>query len=601
MNIVPCLPDNAPFTPEQRAWVNGYLAGLFVKLNGTSTAATPDSPATTSEKRPLRIAFGSQTGSAQGIARRIATEATRRGFTTKVSELNALAASDLRKDTPCILVTSTWGDGDPPDNAADFWNRISQDSAPNLEGASYAVLGLGDRNYPDFCGAAKKFDERLTQLGAVRLGPRGECDTDYEADAAQWIDSLWDQLAPSEQPSVTHRTDLSPRPTDSSLTATPAMPASAFSRANPFPARLKVNRRLNGIGSDKDTRHFEITLDGSGLTYEAGDSLGVCPMNCPALVEELLAVLGFSGEETVDLPTGATTRIHAALLSSLALTSPGPGLVREAATRSRNTDLLALLEPGRKADFDAWLYGRDVVDLIRACPGAGFSPSEWAGLLRPLQPRLYSISSSPKANPGEVHLTVATVRYEAHGRQRKGVCSGWLADRVIPGETPVPVFIQTAHGFRLPRDPALPVIMVGPGTGIAPFRAFLQERRATGATGKNWLFFGDQRRSCDFLYADELTTWADDGFLTHLDLAFSRDQSEKIYVQTRIAERASELWSWLEAGAHLYVCGDARRMARDVDAALQALIAAAGGRTPEQAVEYIAALKAAHRYQRDVY
>ncbi|MFO1458955.1 MAG: sulfite reductase subunit alpha [Verrucomicrobiota bacterium] len=600
MNVAPCLPENAPFSPEQRAWVNGYLAGLFAQTIGPAAAATPDSPATASASRPLRIAFGSQTGSAQGLARRIATEAARRGFQATVSELNAVAPSDLRRDTPCILVTSTWGDGDPPDNAADFWNRIRQDAAPKLEGVSYAVLGLGDRNYPEFCGAAKKLDERLSQLGAVRLGIRGECDTDYEAAASQWIDSLWEHLAPSEH-ATPHPATPGPTPTEPPTPAATTTSPAGYSRAHPFPARLKVNRPLNGAGSEKDTRHFEISLEGSGLTYEAGDALGVRPMNCPALVEELLAVLGFSGDESVELPGGVPTRLHAALLSSLALSIPGPGFLREVATRSRNSDLLALLEPARKAELDAWLRGRDVVDLARACPGTGLSPAEFAGLLRPLQPRLYSISSSPKAHPGDVHLTVAIVRYEAHGRRRKGVCSGWLADRVVPGETPVPVFVQTSHGFRLPKDPSVPVIMIGPGTGIAPFRAFLEERRATGATGRNWLFFGDQRRSCDFLYSEELTAWSQDGVLTHLDLAFSRDQAEKIYVQTRMAERAAELWSWLEAGAHLYVCGDARRMARDVDAALHALVASAGGRTAEQAAEYVAALKAAHRYQRDVY
>lgn len=601
MNVAPCLPDNAPFSAEQRAWVNGYLAGLFAATAAAPAAPAPESSAAASTTRPLRIAFGSQTGSAQGLARRIATEATRRGFSATVSELNALAPTDLRKETPCILVTSTWGDGEPPDNAAEFWNRIRQDSAPHLEGVSYAILGLGDRNYPDFCGAAKKFDERLAQLGAVRLGVLGECDADYETAAAQWIDSLWNHLAASMGSPAAGTTTPGPLPVESPPAATSSKSDTGYSRARPFPARLQTNRPLNGAGSEKDTRHFEIALEGSGLTYEAGDALGVYPTNCPALVEELLAVLGFSGDEPVELPGGAPTRLHAALLSNLALTSPGPGLIREAATRSRNADLLALLEPGRKGEFDAWLHGRDVVDVVRSCPGTGFTPAEFTALLRPLQPRLYSISSSPKAHPGEVHLTVATVRYEAHGRRRKGVCSGWLADRVVPGETHVPVFVQTSHGFRLPKDPALPVIMIGPGTGIAPFRAFLEERRATGATGRNWLFFGDQRRRCDFLYAEELTAWTEDGLLTHLDLAFSRDQAEKIYVQTRMAERASELWSWLEAGAHLYVCGDARRMARDVDAALQALIASEGGRTPEQATEYVAALKSARRYQRDVY
>ncbi|MBN8248872.1 MAG: sulfite reductase subunit alpha, partial [Verrucomicrobia bacterium] len=306
------------------------------------------------------------------------------------------------------------------------------------------------------------------------------------------------------------------------------------------------------------------------------------------------------GDEPVAPAEGTSMPFQEALLRSCVITSPPPALLKELAARDGSAAFVSLLAPERKTDLEAWQRGRDVLDAVRAAPGARLSPAEWVAVLRRLSPRLYSISSSPKAHAGEVHLTVAAVRYEAHGRSRKGVCSTWLADRVTP-ETPVPVFVQPSHGFRLPADPNLPVIMIGPGTGIAPFRAFLEERRATGAAGRNWLFFGDQRRACDFLYEPELTAWAGDGLLTRLDLAFSRDQAEKIYVQTRMQEQASELWSWLEAGAHLYVCGDAQRMAKDVDAALHAAIESAGGRTRDQAAEYVAGLKTTKRYQRDVY
>lgn len=601
MNPVPCLPENAPFTPEQRAWMNGFLAGLFSNANANTNA---DSAASSSTKprASVLVAFGSQTGSAQGLAKKLAREAEQRGFSPSVKELNAVTPADLEKESRCVIVTSTWGDGDPPDNAVHFWTQISADTAPRLEKLSFAVLGLGDRNYPEFCGASKKFDERLAALGAKRLAPRGECDVDYEAAAKAWTESLWTVLASAEAPGSESTPAGPPTAAVAATTLAPGGGSSAagHSRANPFAARLKTNRRLNAAGSQKDTRHFEIALHGSGLRYEAGDALGVVPSNCPALVEELLAALGFTGDETVEPGSdGDGGNLHRILSSRRVITAPPPGLIRDAATRAGNADLLALLDPARKTDLDPWLYGRDVVDVLKACPGAAFAPAELVAHLRKLQPRLYSISSSPKAHPDEVHLTVAAVRYEAHGRTRKGVCSGWLADHVALDETPVPVFVQTSHGFRLPVDPTTPVIMIGPGT--APFRAFLEERRALGATGRNWLFFGDQQRDCDFLYEQELTAWAADGFLTRLDLAFSRDQAEKIYVQTRMSEQASGLWSWLEDGAHLYVCGDARRMAKDVDAALHALIGSAGGRTPEQAIEYVAALKASKRYQRDVY
>lgn len=607
MTPVPCLPENAPFTPEQRAWVNGFLAGLFSNANGAGTpGAQVDARPAGRTGRPLLIGYGSQTGSAQGLAKRVAKEAEKRGFAPTVKELNAVAPAELTTLARCVVITSTWGDGDPPDNAAGFWAQLQADAVPRLENLSYAVLGLGDRNYADFCGAAKKLDERLEKLGARRLAPRGECDVDYEAGAKAWLEALWLRLEGAEAGSKSVISNQS-APAANGAQETPppgvnAAPLKAeYSRSCPFPARLKTNRRLNRDGSQKDTRHFEILLADSGLGYEAGDALGVVPTNCPALVEELLATLGFSGDETVPTASGPATSIHQLLTTGLVITAPAPALLKDAAARANNSELLALLDPVRKSELDQWLYGRDVVDVLRACAGAKFTPAEITAHLRKLQPRLYSISSSPKAHPGEVHLTVAAVRYEAHGRARKGVCSCWLADRVVLNETPVPVFVQKSHGFRLPSDPARPIIMVGPGTGIAPFRAFLEERRAVGATGENWLFFGDQQRACDFLYEEELTAWSGDGLLTRLDLAFSRDQAAKIYVQDRMREQAAELWRWLEDGAHFYVCGDAKRMAKDVDAMLHHVIETAGGKTREQAAEYVAALKSGKRYQRDVY
>ncbi|MEW6304771.1 MAG: assimilatory sulfite reductase (NADPH) flavoprotein subunit [Verrucomicrobiota bacterium] len=601
MKSVPYIPNSAPFTAEQRAWLNGYLAGLFANANEVEEASRAVTPAKAPE--PLLVMYGSQTGSAEGLAKRLAKEAEKRGFAPRVMEMNAFASADLAKESRLVIVTSTWGDGDPPDNAVAFWQHLNSDAAPKLEHLHYAVLALGDKNYADFCGAGRKFDERLEKLGAKRIHPRTDCDVDYEGAAKGWLEGLWPALDKVSGGAAKPAEDGGLRVEDGKGAAPPPAPAAekGWSRNHPFPARLVTNRKLNAAGSAKDTRHFEISLEGSGLSYEVGDALGVMPANCPVLVEELLATLGFKGEETVKSPAGSEVSLHEALLRHYIITQPGPSLIQAAAERAKSAEVLALLAPDKKPDYDQWLWGRDIVDVLLGCKGAQFAPEEFVGFLRKLQPRLYSISSSPKAHPGQVHLTVAAVRYEAHGRAKKGVCSCFLADRTVLNETPVPVFVQTSHGFRLPTDTERPVIMIGPGTGIAPFRAFLEERRATGAKGKNWLFFGDQCQAYDFLYQEELEAMLKDGALTRLDLAFSRDQKEKIYVQNRMLENAAELWSWLEAGTHVYVCGDAKRMAKDVDAALHEVIQKAGGRTPEQAAEYVAKLKAEKRYQRDVY
>lgn len=600
---VPCIPNSAPFTPEQRAWLNGYLAGLFAEADVAGETAEPDVPSRPAE--PLLLMFGSQTGTAEQLAKRIARGASQHGFAARVMELNAFASVDFAKEQRLIIVTSTWGDGDPPDNAAAFWQHLNSDAAPKIDHLNYAVLALGDRNYANFCGAGRKFDERLEQLGAKRILPRADCDVDYEADAGAWIEKLWAGLARTGGASVpTIESPLLGRAmSDTARPASPgkaASPSRSFHRQNPFPACLVANRKLNQPGSEKETRHFEISLEGSGLNYEVGDALGVRPANCPVLVEELLAALAMKGEETVKDSNGNPATLHQALIEDYIITKPSLTLLRAAAERDPNTELPALLSPERKAELDEWLHGRDIVDVLKACPRARFPAEEFTACLSKLQPRLYSIASSPKAHPGQVHLTVAVVRYSAHGRVKKGVCSAFLADRVVDGAV-VPVFVQPSHGFHLPADGGAPIIMIGPGTGIAPFRAFLEERRAVGAKGRNWLFFGDQRQACDFLYREELEAMLADGTLTRLDTAFSRDQERKIYVQHRMHEHARELWEWIEAGAHLYVCGDAKRMARDVDAALHEIIRIAGGRTAEAAAEYVGKLKSEKRYQRDVY
>ena len=379
-----------------------------------------------------------------------------------------------------------------------------------------------------------------------------------------------------------------------------ADPSALYSRKNPFPAKLSTNRRLTGPSSAKDTRHFEVDISGSGITYEVGDSLGVFPTNNPSLVEEVIALLGLTGEEEVVDTNSQPVSLREALTRFYVITEMDKKLlVAIAGKEPAAAKFIAMVTPEGKADLEAYLYGREVIDALLEFPAAKFTAGEFVKVLRKLQPRLYSIASSPKAHPDAVHLTVAAVRYESNGRKREGICSTFLADRAEAA--PVPVFVHTAKHFRVPENLSTPVIMVGPGTGIAPFRAFLQERKAAGGTGKNWLFFGDQKAATDFLYRDELEAYQQEGVLHELSLAFSRDQDEKIYVQHRMIEKAAELYAWLEAGACFYVCGDASRMARDVDAALHQVVEKAGGKSPEEAAAYVEELKKSKRYRKDVY
>ena len=604
MTPIPFIPETAPFNAEQRAWLNGFLAGLLANQNSAQSAPQPGAPAANAE--PLLILFGSQTGSAEGLAKKLAKESQTRGFAPKILALNDYEQANLAAASKVVIISSTWGDGEPPDNAVNFWNWLSADTAPRLENLQFAVLGLGDKNYSDFCGASKKFDARLEVLGAKRLVPRAECDVDYEAAAASWVGEFWAKLGdnvgqasrlPIERGSASSQPSLNGHSPTTSAGAGET-PALLYDKANPFPARLLKNVLLNQPGSAKEVRHYEISLAGSNLAYEVGDALAVIPTNCPALVGDVLAALKFTGDELVKLGD-AELPLRAALTTQLDITKPPIDLLKAVAAREPAGELAALLAPERAADFKKWLFGRGVIDLLPALAGA-LAPDAFVKLLRKLSLRLYSISSSPKAHPGEVHLTVSAVRYESFGRKRGGVASTFLADRVSATDF-VKVFVQPAHGFKPPTNGDTPMIMVGPGTGIAPFRAFLEERESVGAKGKHWLFFGDQTRASDFLYEEQLTAWQEAGLLTRLDLAFSRDQKEKIYVQDKMLANAAELWLWLEAGAHFYVCGDASRMAKDVDAALHKVIETIGGKSADEAKAYVAKLKTDKRYQRDVY
>lgn len=490
----------------------------------------------------MLLLWGSQTGGAESLAKKFAKQASASGFEAKALGLDAASPAQLPAAKRVCVVTSTYGDGEMPDNAQSFWSGLTSDDAPRLEGVEYSVLALGDRNYVQFCAAGAAFDKRLESLGAKRVLPRVDCDVDEEQKGYDWFAELMKTLAPDSGPGVVESAEAD----------------DGYGKNKPFPATLKTNRILTGAGSAKETRHFEIILEGSGMEhYEVGDALGVMPTNCPDFVAEILAAAGLDGAEPVTLKDGSPMALHGALLSHF-----------------------------------------DLSPFLSAMPAAGTAAADLIAPLRKLQHRLYSISSSPKAHPGEVHLTVGIVRYELDGKPRKGVCSTFLAERA---DGTVPVFIHKSPGFRLPTDPAKPVIMVGPGTGIAPFRAFLEERKHTAPGGKNWLFFGDQHVTTDFLYRNELETMFNEGVLTRLDTAFSRDQAEKIYVQQRMHERAAELWEWLEAGAFFYVCGDAKRMAKDVDAMLHRIIAEQGGLSEAGAQAYVNQLKSEKRYQRDVY
>ncbi len=592
MTNLPYIPESAPFNAEQRAWLNGFLAGLFSQGPGGTPASQPNT-APPKPGEPLLVLFGSQTGSAEGLAKKLAKESESRGFSPKLFALNDYEQADLPAARTAVIISSTWGEGEPPDNAVSFWNWIKADSAPHLENLNFAVLGLGDKNYSDFCGASKKFDDRLAALGAKRVTPRGECDVDYEGPAKTWMERLWDRLgsgAPAPGPASSNGT------TNHAGSETGA--SKAYGKSNPFPARLLQNVLLNKPGSGKEVRHYEIALNGSGLTYAAGDALGVVPVNCPELVDDVIAALQAKADESVKFGDNITS-LREALTHHFDITKPSQELLAAVAKAAPQSELAGLLAPERRDDLKKWLWGRHVIDLLELLP-APMSVVEFISLLKRLVPRLYSISSSPKAHPGEVHLTVGAVRYESHGRERKGVASTFLADRVGDAEF-VKVFVQPSHGFKPPGNGDTPMIMVGPGTGIAPFRAFLEDRLATEAKGKNWLFFGDQKQETDFLYGETLTGWHAAGFLTRLDLAFSRDQQNKIYVQDRMVENAAELWSWIEAGAHFYVCGDASRMAKDVDVALHKIVETAGGKSADDAKAYVTKLKSDKRYQRDVY
>ena len=573
--------NDLPFNEDQQQWLSGFFAGANTRLlqaGGDAAAANT---------RPLTILFGTQTGNAESIGEGIVSMAGDYGLTATLLDMDDIEIDDLPKIERLLIICSTYGEGDMPDNAEILWEALTEDDAPRLENMNFSVLALGDKSYDDYCKAGIDWDERLVELGATRVADRVDCDVDFETDADKWCISALDGIK-----------DTGSAPEAGAAPA--AAPKSAakdkpeFDRKNPFPASVLVNKVISGENSSKQIVHYEISLKGSGLNYEAGDALNIVPQNDPELVKLVLAHLGLSGDEQIN-----GEKLSAALKTTYDIKLPTGPFLDAVAKKSGDEELARMLENNDREALNSYLWGRDVIDFIIDMK-VTFGADEFTDLLRKLQPRAYSISSSAKAHEDEVHLTISSVRYDSFERKHEGVASCYLADRVGENDK-VGVYFSPNKAFRVPQDTDKPIIMVGPGTGIAPFRAFLEERDVTGATGDNWLFFGDRKAEDDYIYQDEITNWQSSGHLTKLDLAFSRDQKDKIYVQTRMKENGAELFKWLENGAYFYVCGDATYMAKDVDQTLQDIIAEHGKHDEAGVKAYMNALKKAKRYVRDVY
>lgn len=570
--------------PHQMLWLSGYLAGLAENRQQVDVREDPQA----TSARKLRILYGTETGNAAEVARTVQAALSERGLTSDLSDMADYKVRQLSQEEDLLIVVSTYGEGDPPQPAIGFFEYLEGRKAPKLTGARFAILALGDSTYEFFCEAGKRLDQRLEDLGAQRLSLRVDCDVDYDEAAQAWTDAIT-QLLRAEARSV---------PTFAAPASSVEVVATRYDKRNPFSATMLDNIAIVGRGSTKETRHVEFSLEGSGLTYEPGDALGITASNDPVVVSRLIDTLALQPstefkfkEQTLNLGDALTNRFE--------ITTATPRFLQYWALLSEAEALKQLLQEDRAGERSAFLHTHHIIDILRRFPVADVMPQGFVSALRPLQPRLYSLASSLAAVPDEAHLTVAPVRYKLHGEQRSGVASGLLADHAEP-ELVFPVYIQSNPHFRLPVDD-VPIIMIGAGTGVAPYRAFMQEREVRGAEGKSWLFFGERNFRTDFLYQSEWQTWLKDGTLERMDVAFSRDGREKNYVQHRMKEKARDIFAWLEEGAHIYVCGDAANLAPDVHSTLIDIVVTEGRIGPDAAQDYVRSLQSDHRYQRDVY
>ena len=579
-------------TESQKVWLGGYLAATQFESQSAVALETPEAPVSeipagstnNIRSKEVTILYGSQTGNAQGVAVKAGKTLEGHGFQVVLSSMSDFKPNNLKKIQNLLIVASTHGEGEPPDNAIGFHEFLHGKRAPKLDDLSFSVLSLGDSSYEFFCQTGKDFDKRLEELGGKRIYSRVDCDLDYDEQVAEWIEGVLNGLSDVGQ-GESNASQVQEKEVQ--------IVESTYSRNHPFKAEVLENLNLNGRGSNKETRHLELSLEGSGLTYEPGDALGIYPENDPELVESLIQKMGWNSEENVTVNNkGDILPLKEALSSYFEITNLTKNLLEKAAQASSIEELQQLLLPENANQLKDYLNGRDLLDLVSDYGPWNLSVQEFVSILRKMPARLYSIASSISANPDEVHLTIGALRYDAHGRERKGVCSILCADRIEPGDT-LPVYIQHNQNFKLPNNPDTPIIMVGPGTGIAPFRSFIQEREELGVEGKSWLFFGDQHFVTDFLYQTEWQKWLKDGVLTKLDVAFSRDNEEKVYVQHRMLEHSQELYEWLQEGAVVYICGDEKNMAKDVHNTLIAIIEKEGKMSREKAEEYLAEMKQA--------